>query len=67
MSWELHIVDPKLHNLMQYLYQNIGVTALEGYYTALNLEESVKCTTGGANIGRPLFTCCFHATYEIKN
>ena len=55
-----------LHDLMQYLYQNLGVTALEGYYTTLNLEESVKCTTGGANLGRPLFTCCVLVNSKIK-
>ena len=55
-----------LHNLTQYLYQNLGVTTLEGYYTTLNLEESVKCTTGGANLVRPLFTCCVLINSKIK-
>ena len=43
----------------------MGVTALEGYNTTLNLEASVKRTTGGANVGRPLFTCCFLVNNKI--
>ena len=63
---ELRVIDPKLHDLVQYLYKNLGVTSAEGYYTTLNLEESVKCTTGGANLGRPLFTCCVLINSKIK-
>ena len=55
-----------LHDLMHYLYQNMEVTALEGYHTILNLEESVKCTTGGANLVRPVFTCCVLINSNIK-
>ena len=52
---------------MQYLYQNLGVTTQGGYYTTLNLEESVKCSTGGANLRKLLFTCRFLVTSKIKN
>ena len=51
---------------MQYLYLNLGVTALEGYNTTMNHEASVKCTTGGANLVRPLFTCCVLINSKIK-
>ena len=59
-------IVPKLHELMQYLYQNLGVTALDGYYTTLKLKVSVKCTTSGANLERPLFTCCLLINSKTK-
>ena len=51
---------------MQYLYQYLGVTTLGGYYTTLNLEESVKCSTGGANLRKLLFTYYFLVNSKIK-
>ena len=65
-SWELRLIDPMLHDLNQYLHQNMRVTTLEDYNATLNLEASVKHTTGGENLGRPLLVSCFLINCKIN-
>ena len=64
---KLRVIDPKLYDLMQYSSENFGVSALDVCYTTFNLEESVKCSIGGANLGRPRFSCCVLVNSKIKN